>query len=342
MPVSGLGGFDQQSAILAESFAPWVSDAVFIGNRVVRLMWDEAQRHDEGRFLAMPILTAKNDTAQSFGQYDILKSGPQSLYSVASMPWSWYQAAVSLDYITVKLVRGPNMRVDNLVVQIETGVGSITDLLGQDTCSTNKGPTTQHGNPLVGIFEACDNGQNFDIYANIARLGTNSFANWQGQVIANAVSGLGTATNDVSRAQVLRNMAACIVGDASPTHILGHQQIVASYMFTMDAQVRLSPGDSANPYLGNPHTLGAQWIGDNHFDTYTNATNSDVGYNFFYINANHLKYRYFGEKGFDFVPWIDTPNVLEKTCRYVIGLACATDNPRLNGYIGPCNDLQSL
>jgi len=340
MPTSGLGGFDQSSSILAESFAPYVSDAVFIGNRIVRVCWDNAQRHDEGRFLALPILTAKNDTAESFGQSDTLSSGPQSLYSVASMPWSWYQTAVSLDYITVKLVRGPNMRVDNLTVQIETAIGSITDLLGQDTCSATKGRSTNHGMPLVGIPEACDNGAVFDVYANIARLGTNSFANWQGQAIVLATSGLGTASNDAARSQILRNMAACVVGDASPTHIFGHQQAVSSYMFTLDSQVRVSPGDSANPYLGNPHLLSAQWIGDNHFDTIASGTN--IGYNFFYVNANHTKYRYFGEKGFDFVPWIDTPNVLEKTCRYVIGLANATDNPRLNGLYGPCNDLLNL
>lgn len=340
MPVSGLGGYDQDSAILAESFAPYVSDAVFIGNRIVRVMWDNAQRHDEGRFLALPILTSKNDTAESFGQYDTLSSGPQSLYSVASMPWSWYQTAVSLDYITVKLVRGPNMRVDNLTVQIETAIGSITDLLGQDTCSVNKGRSTLHGNPLVGIYEACDNGNTFDVYANIARLGSNSFAGWQGNVISLSTANLGTATNDAARSQMLRNYAACVVGDGAPTHIFGHQQVISSYMFTMDSQVRLSPGDSANPYLGNPHLLGAQCIGDNHFDTLSSGAN--IGYNLFYVNSNHTKYRYFGEKGFDFVPWIDTPNVLEKTCRYVIGLACASDNPRLNGIYGAINDLANL
>jgi hypothetical protein len=232
------------------------------------------------------------------------------------------------------------MRVDNLTVQIETAIGSITDLLGQDTCSTTKGRSTNHGNNIVGIPEACDNGQLYDVYANIARLGTNSFANWQGQVVALSTSGIGTAANDASRSQMLRNFAACVVGDGSPTHIMGHQQAVSSYMFTMDSQVRVSPGDSANPYLGNPHLMGAQWVGDNHFDTIANGTS--VGYNMFYVNANHTKYRYFGEKGFDFVPWIDTPNVLEKTCRYVIGLACASDNPRLNGYYGPLNDLLNL
>ena len=344
MPVSGLGGFDQMSAILAESFAPWVSDAVFQGNRVVRVMWDEAQRHDEGRFLAMPIDTAINDTAESFGQYDLLSSGPQSLYSVASMPWSWYQAAVSLDYITVKLVRGPNMRVNNLTVQIENAIGAITNLLGQDTCSTTKGRTTNHGNPLVGIPEACDNGVLYNVYANIARLGTNSFSNWQGQVIALSNSNIGTATNDAARSQILREYGACVVGDAAPTQVYAHQQAVSSYMFTMDSQVRLSPGDSANPYLGNPHILGAEVIGDTHFDTVasTAAGSSAIGYSMYFVNGNHTKYRYFGEKGFDFVPWIDTPNILEKTCRYVIGLACASDNPRLNGFYGAFNDLLNL
>jgi hypothetical protein len=303
-------------------------------------MWDNAQRHDEGRYLAFPILTAKNDTAQSFGQYDVLASGPQSLYSVASAPWSFYQAAVSLDYIGVKLNRGPNMRVDNLTTQIETAIGSLTDLFGQDTCSVTKGRQAAHGQPLVGIPEACDDGSAYDVYLNIARLGTGSFAGWASQAIKLATSGIGTATNDAARSQILRNYAACVVGDAAPTHILAHQQAISSYMFTLDSQVRVSPGDSANPYLGNPHLLGAQAIGDTHFDTISNGTS--VGYNFYYVNANHTKFRYFGEKGFDFVPWIDTPGVLEKTCRYVAGLACASDNPRLNGVYGPLNDLLNL
>lgn len=340
MPASGLGGYDQDSAILAESFSPYVSDAVFIGNRAVRLMWDNAQKHDEGRFLALPILTAKNDNATSFGQYDPLPSGPQSIYSVASMPWSWYATAVSLDYITAKLVRGPNMRVDNLTTQIEDAIGSITDLLGQDTCSMTKGRSTQHASPLVGIAEACDNGANYDVYANIARLGSNSLPTWQGQAISLNTSGIGTATNDASRASILRNYAACTIGDSTPSNIMGHQQMVSSYMFTMDSQIRLSPGDSANPYLGNPHLLNSLFIGDNHFDTILNG--NAIGYNVFYVQAQHTKFRHMGEKGFDFVPWIDTPGVLEKTCRYIIGLACASDNPRLNGVYGPINDLLNL
>lgn len=337
---SGLGGYDQMESVLAEEFAPYVSDAVFIGNRVVKVLWDNAQKHSEGRFLSMPVLSNKNNTAESFGQYDTLSSGPQNLYSVASMPWSWYQAAVTLDYITVRLVRGPNMRVDNLSTQIETAIGSLTDIIGNDTCSTTKGRSAQRGLPLVGIYEACDNGNTFDVYANIARLGTGSFANWQGQVISLTTAGIGTATNDVSRAKVLRNWAACTVGDATPTHLFGHQQIVAGYMYSLDSMIRVSPGDSANPYTANPHLIGGQVIGDNHFDTVTNG--SSLGYNLFYVNANSTKYRYFGEKGFDFIPWIDTPNVLQKTSRYVTGLACASDNPRLNGIYGPANDLNNL
>lgn len=339
---SNLGGYDDSSTILAEEFAPYVSDAVFIGNRVIKVLWDNARKHNEGRFLALPLLTQKNNTATSFGQYDTLPSGPQSIYSVASFPWSWYAAAVSLDYITVRLVRGPNMRVDNLVVQEEDAIGSLTDLIGQDSCSQTKGASTQHGQPLVGVFEACDNGNTYDVYGNLARLGTGSLPTWQGQAITYANSGLGTAANDLARSQFLRNFAACVVGDANPTHIMGHQQIVSSYMFALDGQVRVSPGDSANPYLGNPGLLGAQWIGDNHFDTYSNATTGAIGYNSFFVNVPHTCYRYFGEKGFDFIPWLDTPNVLEKTCRYVTGFAFASDNCRLNGYVGANNDLLNL
>jgi hypothetical protein len=339
---SNIGGYDDQSSILAEEFAPYVSDAVFIGNRVIRVLWDNARKHNEGRWLAIPLLTNKNNTATSFGQYDTLPSGPQSLYSVASWPWSWYAAAVTLDYITARLVRGPNMRVDNIVVQEETAIGSLTDLIGQDSTSQTKGQSTQHGQPLVGIFEGCDNGTTYNVYGNIARLGAGSLSTWSGQAIYNALSGIGTATNDASRGAILRTYAATTVGDAVPTHIMGHQQMVAAYMFTLDSQIRVSPGDSANPYLGNPSLLGAQWIGDNHFDTYQSPTTTAVAYNMYYVNVPHTCYRYFGEKGFDFIPWIDTPNVLEKTCRYVAGFALASDNCRLNGLITYLNDLTNL
>jgi hypothetical protein len=298
----------------------------------------------EGRYLALPILTAKNNTAQSFGQYDTLASGPQSLYSVAAFPWSFYQASVTLDYITLKLVRGPNMRIDNLTTQIETCIASLTDLLGNDMCSLTKGPSTQAATPITGVLEACDNGQLYDVYGNIARTGSSSFANWQGQVVSLVASGLGTAQNDAPRSLFLRNYAACSVGDASPTHGYGHQQASASYMFSLDAQVRVSPGDSANPYLANPHLLGMEIVGDNHFlpTTYVSGSNTYIGYTLYYVNSNDTKMFYFGEKGFDFVPWLDTPNVLSKTSRYIIALQYASDNPRLNGFVGPFNDLLNL
>lgn len=343
MPAN-LGGYDQSSAMLAESFAPYVSDTVFQSNRVVRVMWDNAQRMNEGRYLALPILTNKNQTAQAFGQYDTLNSGPQSLYSVAAFPWSWYQAAVTIDYVTLKLVRGPNMRIDNLTSQIETAIASLTDIIGNDLCSLTKAPATQGANPSLGVIEASDNGTLVNVYGNIARLGTNSYANWQGQVSALAQSGIGTATNDAPRNLFLRVYTACAVGDGVPTHVFTNQQGVASYMYSLDSQIRVSPGDSANPYAANPHILGAEVVGDNHFApvTRTSGSNTYLGYNYYYINANHTKMYYFGEKGFDFVPWIDTPNVLTKTSRYVIGFQCASDNPRMNGQLLNVNDVANL
>lgn len=341
---SGLGGFDQNSATLAETFAPWVSDTVFQANRVVRVMWDNAKKMDEGRFLALPLATGKNLTATNFGQYSTLPSGPQSIYSVAAFPWSWYTAAVTLDYITQRLNRGPNMRVDNTAAQIEDAIASLTDILGTDMCSLTKAPGLPEGSPSLGVVEASDNGQLVNVYGNIARTGTNSYANWQGNVVSLAQSGIGTAANDVPLSLFTRNYTACTVGDATPTHILGNQQAIGSYMFAGQAQVRLSPGDSANPMLGNPWFLGAECVGDNHFlpVTRTAAGITYLGYNFYFVNANHTSMFYFGEKGFDFVPWIDTPNVLEKTCRYVIGFQCASDNPRLNGTLTNVNDLQNL
>jgi hypothetical protein len=339
---SNLGGYDQESAVLAEAFVPYVTDNVFQSARVPKIAYDSANRVDEGRYLALPLLTAKNMTAQSFGQYDTLASGPQSLLSVAAFPWSWYQAAVTIDYQTLRLVRGPNMRVDNLTLQVQTAIASLSDLIADDLTNLTKGANAQTGQPAFGVVEACDNGQLYNVYGNIARTGTNSLATWQGNVISLATSGLGNATNDTSRAQMLREYTACVVGDAAPTHIFVNQQGVSSYIFTLDSQIRVSPGDSANPYTGNPHLLGAEVVGDNHFPPTINATGGYLGYTYYFLNMNHTRMHYFGFKGFDYVPWIDTPGVLSKTSRYVIAFQFASDEPRLNGFYGPINDLQSL
>ena len=272
--------------MLAESFVPYVTDNVFQSNRTTKVAWDSALRVDEGRFLAVPLATAKNQTAQSFGRYDTLASGPQSTLAVAAYPWSWYQAAVTIDYQTLRLVRGPNMRVDNLTYQVQMAISSLADLIGGDITTTTKGPNAQTGVPALGVVDnASDKRVDLAMSAgNIARLGTNSFPNWQGQVTSLATTGIGSASNDASRAQLLRVFTACSIGDGTPTHIFGNQQAVSSYMFTLDSQVRVSPGDSANPYLGNPHLLGAEVIGDNHFPQILNS--GSIGFTrFCHMNA---------------------------------------------------------
>ena len=251
---------------------------------------------------------------------------------------------MTIDYITVKLNRGPNMRVDNLTAQIEDRHRiAHQPVRAGHTCSLNKGRSNQHGLPLTGVYESCDNGQVVDVYGNIARLGTNKPSQLaRAGHLARNERDRDRHERPASRMDILRNYAACVVGNASPTHIMAHQQGVSSYIFTLDSQIRVSPGDTANPYTANPHTFDSMWVGDNHFDVVTNAGGTSNAYNFFYVNANHTKYRYFGEKGFDYIPWLDTPNILEKTSRYVKGFCMVSDNPRLNGWYGPINDLLNL
>lgn len=339
-----IGGYDQESAMLAESFVPYVTDNIFQSNRTTKIMYESALRVDEGRFLALPLATAKNQTAQSFGQYDTLASGPQQMLAVAAFPWSWYQDAVTIDYQTLRLVRGPNMRVDNLTFQVQQAIASLADLIGTDITNLAKGPSSETGVPALGIVEATDNGNAYNVYGNIARQGTNAFTNWQGQVTSLAVTGIGTAANDAPLNLILRVYAATSIGDAVPTHVFCNTQGVASYMYAMNSMVRVSPGDSANPYLGNPHMLAAEVIGDNHILATTNVSGATtyLGYTLFYLNMNHTRMFYFGYKGFDYVPWIDTPNVLSKTSRYVTAFQFASDEPRLNGQLANINDLLNL
>ena len=335
-----LGGYDQLSASLAESFVPYVSDNTFIANRVTKAYYESALKIDEGRFLVVPLLTAKNNTAQSFGQYDTLASGPQQLLSAASFPWSWYQGAVTIDYQTLRLVRGTNMRVDNLTLQVQAAIASLADLIGGDSTSLTKGANAQTGVPALGIVEACDNGTLYNVYGQIARTGTNALSTWSGYDVSLTAGNIGTAANDAPLNLFLAVYVGTSIGNETPTHVFTRQQGVGSYMYSMNSMIRVSPGDTANPYTADPHILGAVVIGDDHIGFQTNA--GKIGYTYYYMNMNHSRMYFFGEKGFDYVPWIDTPGILSKVSRYVSVFQNASDEPRLNGYLANVNDLQNL
>jgi hypothetical protein len=342
MAQAGYGGYDQLSAALAETFREYVDDNVFGSNMVFERGWGEAERVDEGRYLSLPILSGKNQTAQAFGQYDEVNSSPQSELSVAAFPWSFYQAAIMLDYQTLSLNRGPNTRVNLVAQKLQSAIASLADVCGYDLCSATKsGSATPNAYPALGIQEATDDGTVTNVYGNITRTGAGSFANWRGNLISKLLTtGIGTATNDAPPALFYALYNASTQGAQTPTEVFSTRQGVAAYMFSLQAQQRLSPGDIANVGFAAAKLFAADMIGDDHIQAPVNG--SYVGANFYALNRNHTRFFYFGSKGFEFVPWVDAQTVVAKVARYIIGFQYASSQPRTGGQLVNVNVVTNL
>ncbi|GAC1428975.1 MAG: hypothetical protein NVSMB5_23570 [Candidatus Velthaea sp.] len=341
MAINYNAAYDQLSASMAETFLRSVDDNVFVSNLVFQNSWDEAEQVEEGRTLNIDILTGKNQTATAFGQNDEISSSPQTLLSAASFPWPFYVVSVAMDYQTLKINRGRNQRVKLVAVQIQAGIASLADIAGVDICNVAKSPATTNGINALGIVEATDDGTLVNLYGNILRTGAGSFANWQGNVNRKLlVSGIGSTANDAPFALFYDVFTRATQGAETPTEVYTTKQGVAAYMFAQQAQQRVAPMDIANAGMGGANLFGAPIFADEHLVPPTNGLN--IGANYYLLNRRHTKFRYMGDKGFEFFPWIDLPNRVAKVARYVTSFQYASSQPRTGGQLLNVNAVTNL
>lgn len=336
--------FDQYSVALAEEFRELVDDNVFESNTVFQDSWKYAEKHNPGRWLALPILTGKNNNATAFGMYDPVPAASQSVLSAASFPWSFYVVSIPMSYQELATLKGPNLRVNLLNTQLETAIASIADVMGNDiTNYSPKSKATANGVNAYGIVEATDDGTLVNSYGNILRTGTGSFLNWQGKDVRTLVqSGIGTASNDPNPALFYRAYTGCVQGSATPTEIYSTKEGVETYMYTMQAQQRFASGDIANPGFSGAALFGSIVKADDHIVNPTNGGNTGV--NFYLVNHDHTGFHYFTpKKGAEFIPWVQTADgALAQVSRYVISLQYASSQPRTGGQLLYVNSLSSL
>ncbi|HLH73487.1 MAG TPA: hypothetical protein VKX96_09400, partial [Chloroflexota bacterium] len=301
------------SSAMAEVFLQTVDDNVFVSNMVFQTAWDEAEQVEEGRTFNRDIRTGKSKAAASF-------------------PWAFYVVSVAMDYQTLKVNRGWNARVKLVAVQIQAGIASLADLCGTDLTNVTKGAATTNGVNALGVVEATDDGTLVNRYGNILRTGAGSFPNWSGNVNRSLlVSGIGSPSNDMPFSKVYDVFTRCTQGAETPTEVFTTQQGVAAYMFAQQAQQRVIPMSMADAGFLGADVFGASMLADQHFTPPMNGTS--VGCNYYFINRRHTRFRYMGEKGFEFFPWVDLPNRVAKVARYVTCFQYASSQPGTGGQL---------
>jgi hypothetical protein len=111
-------------------------------------------------------------------------------------------------------------------------------------------------------------------------------------------------------------------------------------MFALQAQQRLSPGDIANVGFSGAKLFNADVMADDHI--YNPINGAYVGANFFEINTKHTRFYYYGDKGFDFVPWSDAASVIAKLARYITSFQFCSSQPRTGGQLLNVNAVYNL
>jgi hypothetical protein len=228
-----------------------------------------------------------------------------------------------------------------VAVQIQAGIASLADLCGTDLTNTTKGQATTNGINALGVVEATDDGTVINLYGNILRTGAGSFPNWAGNDNRKLLSsGIGSASNDMPFALIYDVFTRCTQGAETPTDVFTTKQGIAAYMFAQQAQQRVTPMSTANAGFAAADIFGAAGYADEHFTPPTNGTN--VGANYYFLNRRHTRFRYMGDKGFEYFPWVDMPNRVAKVARYVTSFQYASSQPRTGGQLLNVNAVTNL
>lgn len=334
--------YDQLSVVLAETCRDVVDDNVFVSNTVMERGWEQAEQVAPGRFFMVPLVTGKNMNATAFGMYDEVPAAPQTVFSAASYPWSFYVVSIQESYPEVATNRGINQRVDLVSGQVDVAIESLADLIGNDLCSLTKGPATLNAVSAFGIVEATDDGTLVNVYGNITRTGGGSFANWQGQDIRKlTTAGIGAASNDAPISQYYNLYNLTTQGQQTLTEIYSSKQGIASYQYALQAQQRFAAGEIANAGFAGAAFNNALMLADDHVPNPTNGAN--IGCNYYGLNKRHTRFFYFGRKGVEFVDWVDAPSgALAKIARYVVAFQYASSQCRTGGQLLNVNALSNL
>ena len=338
--------YDQLSGALAEGFLDYADDSTFKSNAILARGWEEAVQVDPSRFLAADIISGDNANAGVFGPYDTILQDPQSIISTAAFQWSWYTCSVQLDYQTLRSVQGRNQRLNIVATQLQTGLASVAknmdiDLGNYAPSAGTKGRNLGTGFNALSVIEASDDGTLDVTYGAISRTGAGSLATWQGQVLKTLTSGnIGTSTNDPAWKWYAQAYNNCSIGQEAPTDVFTVKQGISSYMYVQAANQRVSPGDTMQIGFGGAMLFDALMSADDYMFYPTQSTSN--GANYYLINMGHTHFFYFGKKGFDFIDWIDSQQVVSKIARYVTMMQFASTEPRLNGQLLNINWLTNL
>ena len=334
--------YDQLSTVLAETCRDVVDDNVFVSNTVMERSWEQAEQVAPGRFFMVPIVTGKNQNATAVGMYDEVPASPQTVFSAASYPWSFYVVSIQESYHEVAVNRGINQRVDLVGGQVDVAIESLADLVGNDITNTTKGTATPNAVSAYGVLEASDDGTVTNVYGNITRTGGGAFTNWQGNDIRKlTTANIGTATNDCPISQFYNLYNLCTQGMQTPTEIYSTKNGIGSYAFALQTQQRFAAGEVANAGFAGVAFMSAIMLADEHFTPPTNG--SSTGANFYAMNKRHQRFFYFGRKGVEFIDWIDSPaGALSKIARYVVAFQYASSQCRVSGQLLNVNVLGNL
>jgi len=146
-------GDDNVDELLATTLSTWVSenleDEVFGVMPLYKKLYGKAKSKDGGASLLLPVMYAKNDTAQSYSGYDVLNTTPQDGFTNTQATWKSMAVSVSIDGDTLRKNSGKEKVIAILDAKTKQAIESLRDLVSSNLFKAAPGAKDMRSLPIL-------------------------------------------------------------------------------------------------------------------------------------------------------------------------------------------------
>lgn len=136
-------GPDNTDQLLATTLSAWASenleDEVFKVRPLYKKLHDKARTQDGGVSILLPVMYAKNGTAQSYDEYDILDITPQDGFTNTQALWKNLAVSISIAGVQMNKNSGVSQVINLLDAKTKQAVESLVDLFSEQLFASSPG-----------------------------------------------------------------------------------------------------------------------------------------------------------------------------------------------------------
>lgn len=267
-------GIDNIDQLLSTTLSTWCSenleDQIFNVMPLYKKIYGKAKTKDGGASLLIPVMYAKNDTAQSYAGYDVLDTTPQDGFTLTQAKWKNLAVSVSIAGEQLRQNAGREKVISLLDSKTMQSMESLRDLVSTQLFAASPGSKDLTSIPKM-----------IDATSNVQDINSTNNSWWQ----ATVTTGGSFATQGLDDMRTTHNTVEEYNPQSQLDTIVTTKAVKNYYEAALTPNIRYTPAGSGTPTFGSLMFRGCEVFSD------PNAT-SGVIYMFstddmyLYINSN--------------------------------------------------------